>query len=76
MSFFSILGKLLGLVPAVTDAVSSIADAARKKDKPQDIRRKHNWQYGLSVPPKCAYCETTQTQRNVLDWCPAFEVRS
>jgi hypothetical protein len=80
MSFWSILGRALGFVPAVTEAVKAIADAARSgKDKPRDIRRKHNWQYGLELPKHlavCAYCGTEQTKLNVLDWCPAFEVRS
>jgi len=76
MSFWSIIGRAIGLVPAVVDAVSSIAEAASKHDVPRDIRRKHFWQYGLSYPPVCAYCNATQTQRNTLDWCPAFEVKS
>lgn len=76
MSFLSILDKLLGLVPTVTDAASAIADAVRKRDVPRDIRRKHHWQYGLSVPPTCAYCSRVQTQLNITDWCSAFEVKS
>lgn len=76
MSFFSIVAQLLGLVPGVTKAAEAIADATRKHDVPRDISRKHHWQYGLSNPPVCAYCQTVQTQRNVLDWCPAFEVKS
>jgi hypothetical protein len=74
VSFFSIIGKLLGLVPAVTEAVRSIASAATPKTKSTPHPRKHNWQYGLSVPPTCAYCGTAQTQRNVLELCKEASV--
>jgi hypothetical protein len=76
MSFFSIIGKLLGIVPEAVAAVRSIADAARKHDVPRDISRKHDWQFGLSVPPVCAFCRAPQTKLNVNGWCPAFEVHA
>ena len=79
MSFWSIIGRAIGLVPAVVDAVSAIADAARSgKDKPRDIRREHFWLVGLSDPPRCAYCTppAIRTPQNEHEKCPAFEVKS
>lgn len=74
MNFFSIIGKLLGLVPAVTDAVSAIADATRPNGKDTPHPRKHNWRFGLEDPPTCSYCHVTMTKLNANELCKEASV--
>jgi hypothetical protein len=65
MSFWSILGKALGLVPAVVEAVSSIAQAATKKAPRKPLERPHFWAQGN----RCVYCGKERSPEREQQLC-------
>lgn len=70
MNFFEIVGKLLGLVSPVVDAVTSIAQAASPKTKGKPHPRTHHWAQGN----RCVYCRVSRTLANEQELCPEGSV--
>lgn len=65
MSIFEIVGKLLGLVSPVVDAVSSIAQAASKRAPRKPLERPHHWAQGN----RCVYCGKERTPEREQQLC-------
>jgi len=70
VSFWSIIGRAIGLVPAVVEAVSSIAQAATKKAPRKPLERPHFWAQGN----RCVYCGVSRTLSNEQQLCKAVSL--